>query len=195
MAEGKSKRARIQLALIALLFFGPLVVAAFLYYGGYLQGLRASSNHGVLLSPVVSLTEQIQESPALEAGSGHWVLVSLLDGPCDETCEATLYKSRQCREMLGRDRDRLVRVLLHGAEAPDTVFLSQEHPDLITTGDTGLSDALNNNSPAMLSGQDNKSAYYLIDPLGNLVMIFEADLAPSKMVEDIEHLLRLSRIG
>ena len=57
MPEGPSKRARIQLGLIALLFFGPLIVAAFLYYGGYFQGMQARSNHGQLLNPVISLTE------------------------------------------------------------------------------------------------------------------------------------------
>jgi hypothetical protein len=37
--------------------------------------------------------------------------------------------------------------------------------------------------------------YYLVDPLGNLVMYFRPDLDPSDMVDDIKHLLRLSRIG
>jgi hypothetical protein len=37
--------------------------------------------------------------------------------------------------------------------------------------------------------------YFLLDPLGNLVMYFRPDIAPSDMVADIKHLLRLSHIG
>jgi hypothetical protein len=37
--------------------------------------------------------------------------------------------------------------------------------------------------------------YFLIDPLGNLVMYFSPDTDPSAMVEDIKRLLKQSRIG
>ncbi|MEM7430402.1 MAG: hypothetical protein AAF351_00555 [Pseudomonadota bacterium] len=191
MTKQSSKRARIQLAMIALLFFGPLVVAAFLYYGGYFTSMQARSNHGTLLRPTVALAAELPNNDTLGGAEGKWLLVAMIDGPCGEACESELYTSRQSREMLGRERDRVTRVLLHGADAPDTVFLDQEHSDLITTVDGGLGDALKNNSPTTPAGH----GYFLIDPLGNLVMHFESDLEPSKMVEDIEHLLRLSRIG
>jgi hypothetical protein len=80
---------------------------------------------------------------------------------------------------------------LHGASAPDTVFLGGEHPGLITTQDSSLSRLLNNKRPTDLPA----GGYFLIDPLGNLVMYFRPDLEPADMVDDIKHLLRLSRIG
>ena len=55
----------------------------------------------------------------------------------------------------------------------------------------GLSDLLFSKKPADLEA----GGYYLVDPLGNLVMYFEPDIEPSAMVEDIKHLLELSRIG
>ncbi len=199
MTDEPNKKARVQLALIALLFFGPLAVAALMYYGGFLQGTRATANHGTLMRPVVVLKNSVPGNAVLEAADGQWLLVSLVDGPCEARCQTDLYTSRQSREMLGRDRDRLQRVLLHGAEAPDTVFISQEHPDLMTAENRSLSNVLENNHPASQAhnntGQHQPSGYFLIDPLGNLVMHFEPDLEPAKMVEDIEHLLRLSRIG
>ena len=48
-----------------------------------------------------------------------------------------------------------------------------------------------NNKPTELPA----GGYYLIDPLGNLVMYFRPDMNPSDMVDDIKRLLRLSRIG
>ena len=93
--------------------------------------------------------------------------------------------------MLGRDMDRLVRVFLHGATPPDTLFLAEEHEGLVALQDSALQELLNNKKPA----DDADGGYFLVDPLGNLVMYFEPGIDPDAMVEDIEHLLELSRIG
>lgn len=93
--------------------------------------------------------------------------------------------------MLGKDMDRLIRVFLRGDTAPDTVFLAAEHAGLITMEDAGLQILLDEKRPANLQG----GGFYLIDPLGNLVMYFRPDIDPSDMISDIKRLLRLSRIG
>ena len=36
---------------------------------------------------------------------------------------------------------------------------------------------------------------YLIDPLGNLMMRFPRDADPSRMIKDLQRLLKYSRIG
>ena len=36
---------------------------------------------------------------------------------------------------------------------------------------------------------------YLVDPNGNLMMRFAADLPPAKILKDLKHLLKTSRIG
>ena len=50
---------------------------------------------------------------------------------------------------------------------------------------------LNKKKPQELAA----GGYFLMDPLGNLVMYFAPDIAPINMVGDIKHLLKLSRIG
>jgi hypothetical protein len=87
--------------------------------------------------------------------------------------------------------DRVARVFLHGQTPPDTVFLAEEHPGLITIEDSGLAGLLNSRRPADVPA----GGYFLIDPHGNLVMYFRPDLGPAETVDDIKHLLRLSRIG
>ena len=54
-----------------------------------------------------------------------------------------------------------------------------------------LSGLLTTKRPAELPD----GGYYLVDPLGNLVMYFRPDMDPSEMVDDIKRLLKLSRIG
>lgn len=191
-------RGRKQLLLIAAIFFVPLAAAAWLYYGG--QGLQPDgrTNAGRLLQPIINLDETMagQSSPSISeltggASEGNWVLLYRNPGTCDDACEAALYRMRQSRLMLGRDMTRLVRVFLHGDIRPDKVRLETEHEGLVTINSRGLDGILDRKRPADLA----PGGLYLIDPLGNLVMYFTAELSPEAMVEDIEHLLDLSRIG
>lgn len=191
MTRQKDIKGRLQLALIALAFFGPLVLAAWLYFGG--QGLqpRSRTNHGALLQPIVNVTEVLPDTAIAAHVGTSWLLIYVNEGDCDDACGQALYTLRQSRLMLGNDMDRLERVFLHGESAPDTVFLADEHAGLITLKDGSLTELLENKKPADLAA----GGYFLIDPLGNLVMYFRPGLDPGEMVEDIEHLLKLSRIG
>ena len=190
MTEKKTTWARVQMLVIAGVFLGPLLVAAFMYYGGALQP-DGRTNHGALLEPIINIPESLPESRISELGDGYWLLVYNDEAACGEACTQALYTTRQLRKMLGKEMDRLKRVWLHGATPPDTVFLTNEHAGLITLADSGLSSLLNNKKPAELPA----GGYFLVDPLGNLVMYFEPDIDPSLVVEDMKRLLKLSRIG
>lgn len=190
MTEKKTTWARVQMLVIAGVFLGPLLIAAIMYYGGALQP-EGRTNHGALLEPIISIPETLPESTIAEQGDGYWLLVYSDQAACGEDCTQALYTTRQLRKMLGKEMDRLKRVWLHGETPLDTVFLSKEHAGLITLADQDLSALLNNKKPAELPA----GGYFLVDPLGNLVMYFEPGIDPSLMVEDIKRLLKLSRIG
>ena len=190
MTEPKTTRGRLVFLLLAAVFLGPLALAAWMYHAGQLQP-EGRTNHGVLLEPIVSLPDAVADSPLHTAGDGHWILLYANDAACNEACRDSLYTLRQSRLMLGRDMDRLVRVFLPGETPPDTLFLAEEHEGLVALQDSALQVLLNNKKPTEVPA----GGYFLVDPLGNLVMYFEPGIDPSAMVEDIEHLLELSRIG
>jgi len=186
----KTTWARVQMLLIASVFFGPLVIATIMYYGSHFRP-EGRTNHGALLEPIVSVTEQLPGSGVVEQGDGYWSLIYIGSGECGDDCKNALVTLRQSQIMLGNEFDRLKRVFLHGESSPDTVFLADEHAGLIATREDALRAILNNKKPAeLLAG-----GYFLMDPLGNLVMYFEPDIDPSDMVADIKRLLKLSRIG
>lgn len=191
MTEPRRKSARVQLLLIAAVFFGPLLIAAWLYYGGYFAESLGRSNHGALLEPIVSLGDELPASPLHAHNEGHWLLLYANERACGDDCRNALYTTRQSRKMLGKEMDRVRRVFLHGTTPPDTVFLAAEHPDLITIEDASLRGLLENKRPPELAA----GGYYVVDPLGNLVLYFRPDIEPSAMVDDIKRLLKLSRIG
>jgi hypothetical protein len=189
MSGATRKTGRLQLLLIAVVFFGPLLGAAWLYYRGEALQPETRANHGTLLEPIVNLHDSAPGSDALQHRS--WLLLYANDGPCADDCRRGLYTTRQSRLMLGKEMDRVKRVFLHGTESPDTLFIAEEHNGLITLQDAELLGVLDNKRPESLAG----GGYYLIDPHGNLVMYFKPDINPRDMVDDIKRLLKLSRIG
>jgi len=190
MTEKKNTWARVQMLLIAFVFFGPLAVAAWMYYGGYFPP-TGRTNHGALIEPIVNIAEELPGSDVATKGDGYWVLIYADDNACTEQCWNALYTLRQSQKMLGKEMGRLLRVFLHGESSPDTVMLADENAGLIASGDDQLFALLHNKKPAALSA----GGYFLMDPLGNLVMYFVPGIDPGNMVADIKHLLKLSRIG
>lgn len=190
MTDKRHGAGRLQLLLIALVFLGPLLAAGWLYFGGGFVP-QGRSNHGELLEPIVNVGEELPGSAVVPLYEDAWLLVYADAGPCEESCREMLYTQRQARLMLGKEMDRLARVFLHGDTPPDTVFLAAEHAGLITIEDAAAFGLLYKKKPVTLPA----GGFYLIDPLGNLVMYFEPGIDPYDMVDDIKHLLKLSRIG
>lgn len=191
---GRAGPRRGPLLLIAILFGAPLLFAFWLYYAGGEWQPAGRTNHGALLEPIVSVDEGARSTPLVEltggASDGRWVLLYADDGPCGDDCLTALYRLRQARLMLGDEMSRVIRVFLHGPGRPDKVAVDR-YPGLITISDQGLGELLEAKRPADLAA----GGLYLVDPLGNLVMYFSPEIAPGDLVEDVEHLLELSRIG
>jgi hypothetical protein len=182
-------KGRLQFLLIAAIFFGPLLFAAWLYYSG--DGLQPESrvNHGALLEPIVNLLDAVPESRIHDDRA--WRLLYAEDGECGERCQQALYTLRQTRLMLGKEMDRVERVFLHGEHAPDTLLGAEEHQGLKSLHDPALRAVLDEQRPGSLPA----GGFYLIDPHANLVLYFSPDIKPRDMVDDIKRLLKLSRIG
>jgi hypothetical protein len=191
MSATTSGRGRLQLLAIAAVFFGPLAIAAWLYFAGEAFQPEGSASHGTLLEPIMNVGDALSVPAIAGEGEPHWLLVYAAEGPCGEDCRQGLFTTRQLRLMLGREMERVVRVFLHGEIPPDKVFLAEEHEGLVTLQDPALAGLLSGALPA----GDEPGGYYLVDPLGNLVMYFAPGLDPGDIVSDLKRLLRLSRIG
>lgn len=189
MSDSQRTKGRLQFLLIAALFFGPLLVATWLYYGGDALQPEERVNHGTLLEPIVSLVDAAPASRLHESRT--WHLLYAEDGECDENCRKALYTLRQSRLMLGKEMDRLERVFLHGDEAPDNLLDAEEQRGLVALHDPALRAVLDDKRPESMPA----GGFYLIDPHGNLVLYFSPDINPRDMVDDIKRLLKLSRIG
>lgn len=186
-AVERDRRQRRVLIGVALMFFAPLAISFFLYYG-HLWRPGGQVNNGELIQPPRPLPESAL--PGAQALEHKWTLLYVQRGRCDALCLRRLYDTRQVRTALDRDMDRVQRVLIADAGCCDMQQLLEVHPDLITVPlGTAVEPLLK-----LLPAADSQRIY-LIDPLGNAMMYYEADAGAKGMLEDLKRLLRLSQIG
>ncbi len=199
MNNNSVKVSRLKFSLVLAAFITPLLIALGGYY--FFPSLFTSSstvNHAPLIQPIVTLEPFTNlkldgSEVTLKTLRRKWTVVHRLDQQCSEACATSLYNTRQSRQALGRDTDRVQRILIGsninymeaaGAEQPGMALVlrvlggldSQLRP-IVEQHGMGPDDAL------------------LIDPLGNVMMAIPADLNPSDLLKDLKKLLRLSKIG
>ena len=195
-AGAENRRQRRVLIGLALLFLAPLGLAFFLYYGYGTWRPDGRVNAGELILPARPLPSL--SLPLFGTGNtlpdflqGKWTLLYVEPAACGEPCRKYLYDTRQVRLALDRDINRVQRVLIADVGCCDARFLREQHPDLVTiqasTADAPLL--------ALLPHRDDAPHFYLIDPLGNLMMSYSADANAKGMLEDLKRLLQLSSIG
>ncbi len=180
------KTSRRTLYLLLGLFFVPLATSFILYYVVEWRP-AGGTNHGELLQPLRQLPEPVS------ALQGKWAIVYVGDGACDAACRNALYVARQTHVLLNKDMDRLDRAFVATSGCCDQAFLDAEHAG-IRVFDASAPDARAGLLAALPPG-DHADALYVVDPLLNIVLRFDARENPKGLLEDIKKLLKLSHIG
>ena len=124
-ADHARRRGRRQLLLLAALFFIPLALAFWLYYGPGNWHPVGGTNQGDLIDPAVTLPLAALSTAdgttlAPDFLRGKWTMLYIGDGACDQHRRKALYVSRQSRIALNKDMQRIQRVFLatsHSATA------------------------------------------------------------------------------
>jgi len=158
--------------LVGLACAAPFVLGTAAWLFGWTPG--DASNYGELIAP--------RAVSGMEALRGKWVLVAFDAAACDAYCEKKLYFMRQVRRAQGKAMDRVERLwVLTDAGKP--------RPELLAAIEGTRIQAVN-------AFEANAADHiYLVDPLGNLMLRFPRDPDPSKMIKDLQRLLKYSRIG
>ena len=169
-----------KILLIGAVCLAPLIAGWALYLSGWRP--TATGNYGELIPP-----RPLAGAP-FEPLRGKWVLVMFDTAACDAHCEKKLYFMRQVRTATHKDATRVERLwILTDAGKPGPEVLSA----IEGTRTTPYQDA-----PAAKDFPNNTVDHlYIVDPLGNLMMHFPRDPNPSKILKDVQRLLRLSQIG
>jgi hypothetical protein len=163
-------------ALIFVLGAAPFVLGWLAYEYHWFSG--QAGNYGELITPRPI-------AGPFATLKGKWVLVTFDAAACGAACEKKLYIVRQVRRAQGKDAERIERLwLLTDAAKPRVEVLAAIEGSHVARADADL-----------LKSFPAPEHIYLVDPLGNLMMRFPADPDPSRMIKDLQRLLKYSRFG
>ena len=192
--NSRSKAGRWKMIAVLLVCASPVIASYFTYYVVRPEGRR---NYGELINPQRPLpaiaTVDLSDKPGeLTALKKQWLLISVAGANCDEACQKRLYFQRQLRESLGKEKDRVDWVwLVTDAAAVDARLKpALAEATVLRVPAAALAEWL---PPA--NSQRLEDHLYVVDPLGNLMMRFPANMDASgaaKAKRDLDRLLRAS---
>jgi len=179
-------------SLVAMFSIGLVpVLVAYLVYVFFPQILpTTTTNQGQLITPSIS-GEQID----LVIEAQKWSLVIPLADNCNEDCEKRFYYAKQVNVALGKETERVKRIMITTAfsDAEKIRSLKKEFPDMILFEvDKNL--AINAFSQVVVNFFSGEHIF-LMDPNGNIMMYYTLDKAGQPMLKDIKFLLKVSSIG
>jgi hypothetical protein len=186
---------RWKMAALMLVCAAPVIAS---YLAFYVVRPEGRKNYGELIQPARALPEvkaQLLDGTAvpLPALQGQWLLVSVAGGACNEVCQKHIYWTRQLREVMGRDKDRIERVWLVADDAPvDAKLALQVHAPLADAQALRVPRAVLEQWLPAAAGQRIEDHIYVVDPYGNLMLRWPSDMDAAKAKRDIHNLLRAS---
>jgi cytochrome oxidase Cu insertion factor (SCO1/SenC/PrrC family) len=186
------------IGLLLLLFFGPMLGAWSLYSERLFS--TNTINYGQLIIPPLIFQQLPLATPHGESLitplAGKWLLIYFNPTKCDNVCEKKLYEMRQIRTALGKDMDRVIRVFLtYPSEQTGVRALGNEYLGTIYLTTTKKELAVFLNSYQGKTQVLNQGAFFLVDPLGNVMMHYASTQPPKGIYSDLKRLLMTSQIG
>lgn len=178
-----------QLLVILLTPLIVMAVSSWLYFSGVLMP-DGQTNKGVLLSPVLSVTDFGLPEPIIN-DERMWQMIQV-SSVCEDSCEQQIYIQRQIHVALGKLESRIERVLV--TQNANSSGLKQNYPRLAVkqTAESPLSDQLRDRVPADILA---KNPVFIADPFGNVMLYFTEEHDYKSQISDIKKLLKLSTIG
>lgn len=182
------RRGRRNMLLLALVFFGPLLLAVLMYYGVFDLRPASTTNYGDLIQPPIVLAEEATVPTGMR---GRWTLLMPVRGECGDACRQRLDEVRDVRLVLGAEADRVGRLLLSDVAPAGPAWYAERHPGLtvVAPGTAGWEPLWASTESLAVPG------LYLVDPLGNIMMAYPPNPDQKRLLKDLKKLLKLSRIG
>ncbi len=191
---------RAALVLIAAMFLLPLLLAWFMYSGTISYQPAATRNLGQLVDPPLPLdwqdaavfgTPGIGSADPFQGPGEHWSILFPVPEDCGEPCQAEAVALRQVHRALGRHQDRVrIVLLIPGHADPATVSGLRD----TYSGFQLVSDPSGSLGAVLKQTNRAPGTVYLVDPLGNIMMSYEAGSDPNNLKQDLKKLLTWSKL-
>ncbi len=212
-AAGKSTRT---LIFLFILFLAPILLAWAAYETHAILNHRSTTiNNGILINPPFSITKlhllnknnqplnntlTPHKNPknSKTTTNGKWMLMLVNPGGCDHSCRKSLRNLQNIRTATGKNMSRVERAIITFHETNPSM-LNQ----IIAQHFKGTRHLIANKQQyiKMMGQYVNKpyvakqGAFFIVDPLGNIMMSYHPGMNPNLIYKDLKKLLKISQIG
>jgi hypothetical protein len=186
---------RQQLTLLGIfaLFFGPVLLVMLMRSSWWQYQPSGLKNQGHLVQPPVHLS--IEQARNID---GKWLILHVLDQPCEQECIEDVTALRQIHRATGRNSEHLGVVLLSNTQTdPELrVRLDAIYPEfsfLADSGHTALKTLENINMDLAKGDTDSSDIHtYILDPMHNVILAYQSNADPTDIHKDLKRLLKWS---
>jgi hypothetical protein len=178
------RKGRLQLLLVLLVAVGPMILATSMYtFKFWVPDNRIY--HGELIG-----NGQTRVDLGVQADESRWQLLVSAPRVCAVDCQQLIYLARQIQIGLGRDASRASHALASAQPltADYDAKLRREYPQL-QRYQLELP-RYQKTAPGLEAPQ-----LWIVDPHGNLVLRYGAEVNGKDLLQDLRQLLKLSNIG
>ncbi|MCV2354577.1 hypothetical protein LNV09_10420 [Paucibacter sp. B2R-40] len=191
-AQARTRGGRLRMLLVVAACAAPVLASYFTFYVIQPRGQA----YGELIEPTVDLPEQLSlhdldgKPVAAATLKGQWLLTLVQSGDCDLACEKQLFMQRQLREMLGKERDKVDKLLL----LADDLALKPELQKALAQGvAVTVLRAPRAELEAWLkpaAGTALRDHLFVVDPMGRWMLRSPATPDPARVKADLNRLLK-----
>ena len=191
----QARRPRGQLKLLAIFAVVALPILAAWVMARFEVGIPTERNNRTeLVEPVLTVEDWGVLLEPVGYGSP-WRLAVTLTGDCETQCLELIHEARQINVALGREAGRVEHLLL-SARVPGPELASRLEQDFPRLG-LGNLDAprYQNSLGAHPADWADGPQLWLIDPLGRVVLRQGPGQPGKRLLDDLKHLLKVSKVG
>ena len=182
---------RFQLIMILVVFTAP-ILGAFVYKpSGFM-------NYGDIYNPArkvdnLALVNRSNEEVGLDSFRRHWVLLVPAKGICEKKCQDNIIKIERLRFMQNNDMARIRSVFLHTQLEFNALRELESKHTQVEIFQVALAHFDEWTKVLMIEGLEEQylERFYIIDPVGNLMMSYPFNADPDFIKKDIKRLLKI----
>ena len=188
---------QIKFLMVISVFIIPFVISYFLLDKYDSNQEWQTTNYGNFVNPALSInnikikssSDNISNTNSL---NGKWTLIQFVHKECLKDCLETTYLLRQINTALGKDMNRVQRLLISDSKISIELLIKFQklYPKLLVVN--GSTNALYNILSDILKTEE---VVLLTDPTGNVILTYKEGFEGKKLLKDLKKLLKLSRIG
>ena len=190
MDQGKKS-----LLALVFVFVAPVLLGSLLFFNKEKLGINSTVNYGELIVPAKltqtdGLTHNGKPALAEQALSKRWTLLYIEPNECDAFCQDRILLIKNVRLLLNEEMRR-VRITFITPPASTEAAIQQKYSELVIRHIDSSESVFLKQFPQL-----DKRPIYLLDPLGNMMMLYNEEKPNHKaMIKDLKRLLKYSRVG